>query len=31
MGAGELKAALFVAAMMGGMLVFEIFDRRARR
>jgi len=31
MGAGELKAALFVAAMMGGMFVFEILDRRARR
>jgi uncharacterized protein len=31
MGAGELKAALFVAAMMVGMLAFEILDRRARR
>jgi uncharacterized membrane protein YedE/YeeE len=31
MGAGEPKAALFVAAMVGGMLVFEILDRRARR
>jgi uncharacterized membrane protein YedE/YeeE len=31
MGAGELKAALFVAAMMGGMFVFEILDHRARR
>jgi uncharacterized membrane protein YedE/YeeE len=31
MGAGEPKAALFVAAMVGGMLVFEVLDRRARR
>jgi uncharacterized membrane protein YedE/YeeE len=31
MGTGEPKAALFVAAMVGGMLVFEILDRRARR
>ena len=31
MGAGEPKAALFVAAMVGGMLLFEALDRRARR
>jgi uncharacterized membrane protein YedE/YeeE len=31
MGAGEPKAALFVAAMVGGMLLFEVFERRARR
>jgi uncharacterized membrane protein YedE/YeeE len=31
MGAGEPKAALFVAAMVGGMLLFEVIDRRARR
>jgi uncharacterized membrane protein YedE/YeeE len=31
MGAGEPKAAIFVAAMVGGMLVFEVIDRRARR
>ena len=31
MGAGEPKAALFVAAMIGGMLLFEVLDRRARR
>jgi hypothetical protein len=31
MGAGEPKATLFVAAMVGGMLVFEVLDRRARR
>jgi uncharacterized protein len=31
MGAGEPKAAIFVAAMVGGMLVFEVLDRRARR
>ncbi len=30
MGAGESKAALFVAAMVGGMLVFEVLDRLAR-
>ena len=27
LGAGEPKAALFVAAMIGGMLLFEAFDR----
>lgn len=31
MGAGEPKAALFVAAMVAGMLVFEFVDRRVRR
>lgn len=31
MGAGEPKAAIFVAAMVGGMLLFEVIDRRARR
>ena len=31
MGAGEPKAAIFVAAMVGGMLLFEVFERRARR
>lgn len=31
MGAGEPKAALFVAAMVGGMLVFEVLDRRVQR
>jgi uncharacterized membrane protein YedE/YeeE len=31
MGAGEPKAAIFIAAMVGGMLVFEVLDRRARR
>lgn len=31
MGAGEPKAAIFVAAMVGGMLLFEVLDRRARR
>lgn len=31
MAAGEPKAALFVAAMVGGMLLFEVLDRRARR
>jgi uncharacterized membrane protein YedE/YeeE len=31
MGAGEPKAALFVAAMVGGMLLFEALDHRARR
>ena len=30
MGAGEPKAALFVLAMMAGMLVFEGLDRRAK-
>jgi len=30
MGAGESKAALFVAAMVGGMLVFEVLDRWAK-
>ena len=29
-GAGESKAALFVAAMVGGMLVFEVLDRWAK-
>ena len=31
MGAGEPKAAIFVAAMVGGMLLFEVFERRVRR
>ena len=31
MGTGEPKAAIFVAAMVGGMLLFEVIDRRARR
>jgi uncharacterized membrane protein YedE/YeeE len=31
MGAGEPKAALFVAAMVGGMLLFEVIDRRVQR
>ena len=31
MGAGEPKAALFVAAMVGGMLVFEVLDCRVQR
>jgi uncharacterized membrane protein YedE/YeeE len=31
MGAGEPKAALFVAAMIGGMLLFEVFERRGQR
>ena len=30
MGAGESKAALFVAAMVGGMLVFEVLDHWAK-
>jgi len=30
MGAGESKAALFVVAMIAGMLVFEVLERRAR-
>lgn len=30
MGAGESKAALFVVAMIAGMLVFEWLDRRAK-
>jgi uncharacterized membrane protein YedE/YeeE len=30
MGAGEPKAALFVAAMVGGMLLFAVIDRRVR-
>lgn len=30
MGAGESKAALFVVAMIAGMLVFEVLDRRAK-
>jgi len=30
MGAGESKAALFVVAMIAGMLVFEVVDRRAK-
>jgi len=29
MGSGEPKAALFVAAMIGGMALFEVLDRRA--
>ena len=29
MGSGEPKAALFVVAMLGGMALFEILDRRA--
>lgn len=31
MGTGEPKAALFVAAMVAGMLVFEVIDRRVRK
>jgi len=31
LGAGSPKAALFVLAMIGGMLIFEILDRRAAR
>lgn len=31
MGAGEPKAAIFVAAMVGGMLLFEVIDRRGQR
>ena len=30
LGAGEPKAALFVAAMVGGMLLFEALDRRRK-
>ena len=30
MGAGESKAALCVVAMIGGMLLFELLDRRAK-
>jgi uncharacterized protein len=30
MGAGESKAALFVVAMIAGMLVFEVLDRWAK-
>ena len=30
MGAGESKAALFVVAMIVGMLVFEVLDRRTK-
>ena len=30
MGAGESKAALFVLAMIAGMLVFEVLDRKAK-
>ena len=30
MGAGESRAALFVVAMIAGMLVFEVLDRRAK-
>ena len=30
MGAGESKAALFVVAMVGGMLLFEVLERRAK-
>jgi len=30
MGAGESKAALFVAAMIAGMLVFEVLERLAK-
>ncbi len=30
MGSGEPKAALFVAAMIGGMALFEVLDRRAK-
>ena len=30
LGAGEPKAALFVAAMVGGMLLFEALDRRCK-
>ncbi|MBW4933267.1 DUF6691 family protein [Marinobacter sp. F4206] len=28
LGAGEIKAAIFVASMVAGMAVFEIFERR---
>jgi uncharacterized membrane protein YedE/YeeE len=31
MAAGEWKAAVFVAAMLGGMGLFELFDRAGRR
>lgn len=31
LGAGEPKAAVFVAAMVGGMLLFELVERRAKR
>ena len=30
MGAGESKAALFVVAMIAGILVFEVLDRWAK-
>lgn len=30
LGAGEAKAAVFVAAMVGGMLLFELVERRSR-
>jgi uncharacterized membrane protein YedE/YeeE len=31
LGAGESKAAVFVAAMVGGMLLFEFVERRAKQ
>jgi len=31
LGAGEAKAAVFVAAMIGGMLLFELVERRAKK
>jgi len=30
LGAGEAKAAVFVAAMVGGMLLFDLIERRSR-
>jgi uncharacterized membrane protein YedE/YeeE len=30
LGAGEVKALVFVAAMVAGMLLFEVIERRAR-
>lgn len=31
LGAGQAKAAVFVAAMVGGMLLFELVERRTRK
>lgn len=31
LGAGELKAAIFVAAMLAGMALFELLERRKKR
>ncbi|MFM7626312.1 MAG: DUF6691 family protein, partial [Gammaproteobacteria bacterium] len=31
LGAGEVKAAVFVAAMVGGMLLFELVERRTKK